>query len=300
MTAEGYTSSALDAIRRAFEFARESGHVCGPADFLVGIAECGGAVAAALNPAGAGPVREAVGAAGPPEDSGGYLHLQVQEGARSLAAATGQAASAGHLLVALIDQARPEVMAALRLSGRDPAAVRRSALAELGLAAGLPPIQLPALTAAGTLDRPPLPVADLDPGLWTVLRWRQDHLPLRQLHGRPDARALERLESDAVWRLVGRLGLDDDQRFSAMHHHRDRVTRMIAQARPELADGTAAPRRSNGRPPPQARLAPMPRRGLPLRHRLGLDAWVSNRQSSARLRWLRLRTRRAYRDCPAP
>ena len=108
--------------------------------------------------------------------------MQAQGAARSLAEARGEHLGAEHLLIALLDQASPGVLEALSRARLDPATVRRAALAAIGAAADEPPITLPALTAAGTMDRPPLPVTDLDGRAWTALRWRQDHLPLgRQL-----------------------------------------------------------------------------------------------------------------------
>ena len=58
--------------------------------------------------------------------------------------------------------------------------------------------RLPPLTPAGTIDRPPLPVADLHGRAWTALRWRQDHLPLDRVSRRSDLDALSHLERDAA------------------------------------------------------------------------------------------------------
>jgi Clp amino terminal domain, pathogenicity island component len=91
----------------------------------------------------------------------------------SLARARGERLGAEHLLIALLDQGTPEVAGALSRAPLEPAAVRRAALAAIGAAAGEPRITLPALTLAGTMDRPPLPVADLDVRAWAALRWRR-------------------------------------------------------------------------------------------------------------------------------
>ena len=144
----------------------------------------------------------------------------------------------------------------------------------------LPPVPLPALTPAGTLDRPPLPVADLDARAWTVLRWRQAHLPLRRLRGPGDLRALINLERAAAWRVADRLGLDDDQRHSLVWQHASRVGQLAA--RTDLVG--SAPRR-----PPR-------RRGVTV----GWATWFGNRQVGLRDRWFRLRTSWHYRGCPAP
>jgi hypothetical protein len=55
-----------DAIRCAFQFAREHGRGCGPAEFLVGISEGSGPAAAVLDPAPGRPLRAVAAAAGRP------------------------------------------------------------------------------------------------------------------------------------------------------------------------------------------------------------------------------------------
>jgi len=164
----------LAAIQRAFQFAREHGRDCDPADFLVGLAAGSGPAAAALDPgSGLSLADIAAVSGGPARERGNYLHVQAQEAATSLAAARDQPVAPEHLLIALLDQGTPEVTGLLSRAGLDPATVRRTALAAIGAPAELPRIPLPALTPAGTLDRPPLPVADLDARAWAVLRWRQ-------------------------------------------------------------------------------------------------------------------------------
>jgi hypothetical protein len=291
----------LDAIRRAFDAARQTGSGCRPVHFLVGIAEADGPAGAALTPPDGRSLHAVVTglgrvAAGAPA---AYLHTQTQDGARSLAAALGQPAAPGHLLVALLDQGTPEVLDALGRAGLDPGAVRRVALAALGAAADRPTIVFAPLTAAGTLDRPALPVADLDARAWAVLRWRQDHLPVGRLHRRSDTEALVHLERAAVWRLADRLGVDDDQRFSLLHQHERQVDERVARARPELS-------RPRGRGAGLRAAAMAGRRGRRLRRSrwlrfmVGWPAWVSNRQTGWRDRWFRLRTASAYRGAPQP
>jgi hypothetical protein len=282
----------LEAIRRAFRFAHEHGRGAGPAEFLVGISEGRGPAAAALGPGPGRSLREVAAAGGSPAGEGaGYLHMQAQEAATSLAAARGQPVGPEHLLIALLDQGTPEVASLLSQAGLDPAAIRRTVLAAIGAPADLPPIPLPALTPAGTLDRPPLPVADLDARAWAVLRWRQDHLPLRRLRGPGDLQALSHLERAAAWRLAQRLGLEDDQRYSLVWHHDDQVGQIAARARPgptPTAGALAGPR-----------CLPRRRRGF-LNVTVGWSAWFGNRRVGLRDRWFRLRTARSYRGCPQP
>jgi hypothetical protein len=286
-TREPYPEPYLAAISRGFRFAGETGRRCGPVHFLVGISEGDDGAAAALAPARGGSLRDAVTAAGDAfGDGAGYLHMQAQGAARSLAEALGQALLPGHLLISLLDQGTPEVLRALSLAGLDPAAVRRAALAAVGAPAALPPAALPPLPPAGSFDRPALPAADLDERAWSVLRWRQDHLPLRLLRGPGDLAALGNLERREASRLTDALGLDDDQRFSLMQHHDAEVSRRAA-ARPGLA---ARPR------PPAWRRRRRRLGGLTA----GWAAWLGNRWVSVRDRWFRLRTASAYRGAPRP
>jgi Clp amino terminal domain, pathogenicity island component len=277
----------LEAIQRAFQFARAQGRACDPADFLVGLAAGPGAAAAALDPGtGLSLADIAAVSGGPSHERGGYLHMQAQEAATSLAAARDQPVAPEHLLIALLDQGTPEVTGLLSRAGLDPAAVRRAALAAIGGPADLPPIPLPALTPAGTLDRPPLPVADLDARAWAVLRWRQDHLPLARLRRAGDLRALIHLERAAAWRVADRLGLDDDQRHSLVWQHAGQVGQLAARARTDLVG--SVPRPGPRRPPRRASVT------------TGWAMWFGNRRVGLRDRWFRLRTSWHYRGCPAP
>jgi hypothetical protein len=264
--------------------ARELDQGCGPVHFLAGIAEGSGAAAAALD-TGQGPsVREVV--AGIPGGGAGYLHMQAQEGAVAFADGLGQRAGPEHLLVALLDQGTAEVLRALERAGLDRAAVRGAALAAIGTP-GQPPLAFPALAPAGTMDRPPLPVADLDGRAWSALRWRQDHLPLKRLRRRSDWEALSQLERNTAWRLAAQLGLDDDQRYSLVRQHAGQVEQRMATARPDLARRPGTPRR-------------LPRRSALLNVTVGWGMWLRNRRVNARDRWFRFRTLRYYRGAPQP
>lgn len=278
----------LEAMRRGFEFARELHQACGPVHVLVGISEGSGPAAAALG-TGPGPsLRTVVAGADDAARSGaGYLHAQAQEAATWLARSLGQAPSAEHLLIALLDQGTTDVLRALGRARLDPGAVRLAALAAIGAPAGQPPVALPSLTPAGTLDRPPLPVADLDRQAWTVLSWRQSHLPLARLNRHSDWQALSHLEHNAAWRLAGRLGLDDDQRYSLIWHHADQVKRRVTAAWPDLDPHRRGPRH------------PIPRNAL-LAVAVGWEVWCHNRLVNLRNRWFRLRTLRYYHGAPQP
>ncbi len=274
----------LEAIQRGFQFAREQGRGCGPVDFLVGISEGQGPAASAL---GLSVRAVASDPGGIRAEGAGYLHMQAQGAAVAFAATRGQSPVPEHLLIALLDQGTPEVVEMLSRAGLDPAVVRRAALAGIGAPADEPATPMPALTPAGTLDRPPLPVTDLNARAWTVLRWRQDHLPLGLLRRDSDREALANLERATAWRLGQDLGLDDDQRHSLVHHHSDQVERLLGQSRPDLP--------SRARPAPRRH-----RRPGPLRFTAGWAVWFRNRQVSLRDRWFWLRTSRHYRGVPQP
>jgi len=278
------TGQYLEAVRRAFQFAREMHHGCGPADFLVGIAGGDGPAATAL---GRGPTLRAAAtaatvAAGRAGEGAGYLHMQAQQAALSLAETLGQPPGAEHLLIALLDQGTLEVGQTLTEAGLDPAEVRRTTLAGIGASPDHPPLTMPPLTPAGTWDRPPLEVGELDERAWRVLRWRQDHLPLHRVRNAGDAAALVHLERTAADRIAGRLSLDDDQNSSLVRHHDDEVRARIARERPGLG--------ISGQRLPRARgVVPM-----------GWAVWFGNRRTGMRDRIFRLRTTRDYRDCPQP
>jgi Clp amino terminal domain, pathogenicity island component len=294
----------LAAIRRAFDFARQTGSGARggrPVHFLVGIAEGEGPAAAALRPADGRSLRAIVTDMGVARGSpAGYLHMQAQQGAMALAAARGEPPGVEHLLVALLDQGTPEVLDALNRAGLDPAAIRQATLAALGAPADLPLIALGPATPAGTLDRPALPVADLNPRAWAVLRWRQEHLPISALHRRSDIWALMNLEHAAVVRVADQLALDDDQRYSLFHHHQQAVGERVAQARPDL--GRPNHRRDRPSVGREARAwAVMRRRRYRwLRVTVGWGVWVGNRRMAVQNRWFRLRAAPAYRGAPQP
>jgi Clp amino terminal domain, pathogenicity island component len=286
------SAAYLTAIRRAFDFARATGSGCRPVHFLVGIADGEGATAEALRPADGRALPSVVASMGRVGDAApaAYLHVQAQQGATSLATARGERAGVEHLVIALLDQGTPEVLDALRRARLDRSAIRRAALTALGAPGDLPAIRFTPQTAAGTLDRPPLPVTDLSPRAWAVLCWRQDHLPAGMLRRPSHVEALAHLEHAAVYRVADQLALDDDQRFSLVRHHELAVRERIAQARPDLA-------RPRGRGP-RAQALMRRRRCRWLRVTVGWGAWVGNRRVAGRDRWFRLRAARAYRGVP--
>jgi len=312
MVHEEMTPSYLDAIRRGFAFAQELDQRCGPVHLLVGVAEADGPAAAALDPGDGRSLREVVAAATGAGSAGaggggatyggiGHLHMQAQGAAQSLAQARGEQVGAEHLLIALLDQATAPVTDALTLAGLDPATVRQAAATALG-AVELPPAGLPPLTPAGTLDRAPLPVPDLDGRAWAVLRWRQDHLPVRRLRRPADREVLLHLERTQAWQLADRLGLDDDQRYSLISQHARAVAERVQRERPDLPTAPTARDRAEARAVALARRhRRRPSRIRVLRNlTVGWGAWFSNRRMGLRARWFRLRTTSSHRGAPQP
>jgi Clp amino terminal domain, pathogenicity island component len=298
----------LEAIRRGFLFARELDQRCGPVHLLVGIAEGDGPAAAALDPGPGRSLRGAVTAdigvpdgdiAEAPHGRPGHRQMQAQGAAMALAESRGDRVGAEHLLIALLDQATTPVLEALSRAGLDPATVRQAAATAIG-APELPPIELPAPTPAGTMDRPPLPVSELDERAWTALRWRQDHLPLGSLRRPSDREALLHLERNEAWRVADRLALDDDQRYSLISRHADEVGRRIERARPDLPGAPSAADRAQARAVVLARRhRRRPGRSSALRNAtVGWGTWFDNRRVNLRNRWFRLRTTNSYRGAP--
>ena len=160
----GESSGHAEAMHRGFEFARDLGIECGPVHFLVGIAEGGGPLRAALTGRGGQSLRSA------------YLHMQAQGAAQAFAASRGEPVGAGHLLIALLDQAEPRVVEVMRRACVDADTARSAALRAIGASPDQPRIVLAPLTAAGILDRPPLPLSELPVEAWAALQARQGRM----------------------------------------------------------------------------------------------------------------------------
>jgi hypothetical protein len=148
---------------------------------------------------------------------------------------------------------------------------------------------------AGTFGRPPLPVEALDPRATAILRWREEHLPLRRVRTRSSWQALQSVEATAVWRLASKLELDDDQRYSFLTYHRQRVEQRMTDARPDLAP---EPPEVRG----QLRMVAIVkrRRRRWLRFTIGWGTWFHNRWVGIRDRWFTVTTLHYYRAAPRP
>jgi hypothetical protein len=207
-----------------------------------------------------------------------------------------------HLALALIDQADGEVIELLNDAGIDPASVRAVALEMLGAPANFVLLPMPAFCPAGTHDRPPLPIDELDQPAWALLSWRQGHLPLSRLRRQSDWYALSNLERRAAWRTADRRGLDDDQRYSLLSHHHDRVEALAHEARPDLVETRQQLKQRSQRSMPRLGYQQRPRRAwrrVAPSFMVGWPTWFSNRRAGLRDKYFRLLTARAYRGQPA-
>jgi hypothetical protein len=286
-------------VHRSFMLAAATNERCRPIHILAALTELDGPISNAFlwlrgrtlvpRPADLPPVHGG---------GAGYLVMQIEGAAGQFAAERGETMNSEHLLLAVIDQGDPEAVEVLDQAGLDLAAIRLVALGMLKAPGDLPPISMPPLTPAGTLDRPPLFVDDLDPRAWSALCWRQEHLPLRKVRRRNHYAALNQLESRATWRVSSKLALDDDQRYSLLRHHLARVEQLTAQARPDLVELRSAQ--------PGVHVAMSFTAGRRRRLRwpralsftVGWGTWIDSRQVGIRNRWFRFRTIGDFRHAP--
>lgn len=289
-------------LHRAFMLAAETGELCRPVHLLAALAEGDGPIADIVRSPGGGFLLARPAA--PLLFHGGgcnYVVAQAQEAVHRLTSERGETAGPEHLLLVVLDQAEEEAMDLLTSVDLDPAVLRAKALSILGAPSDLPPVTMPPLTPAGTMDRPALPVKELDQRAWAVLCWRQEHLPVERLRRSSQYGEFWHLEHRAVWRVASKLGLDDDQRYSLAHHHLRRVEDLAVQAKPALIERCLSRPRQ-----PTAMMGTVTLRRRRWRWRrwlaftVGWGCWFSNRRAGLRYQWFRLRTIPNYRGAPQP
>ena len=183
-------------------------------------------------------------------------------------------------------------MRALADAQVNTAELRQVALRILDAPEDLGAIPLPAPTPAGTLDRPALDVADLDPRAWRVLSWRQDHLPLARVSTSGDVAALRSMEQRAAWRTADHAAADDDQRYSLVSRHQDAVEQRLRLTHPQLVKPRSSLHVGGVIYDQRFR-----RRRLP-NLMVGWPTWFGNRRRGLRDRWFQWKTRSAFRDQP--
>lgn len=276
-------------IIRAFRIAGQARTKCRPAHLALALAETDGYIGEALRSIRAAPSVDTGRGGG-----AGFSHLlgQTQQAASGFAANRGEPRGVPHLAMAMLDQGDQEMLRLLVDAGIDAGAVRRAALQQLGAPLDLAVLSMPPLTPAGTLDRAALDIDQLDPRVWPVLAWRQEHLPLSRLHRAGRLAALESLEQRAAWRLADEGAVDDDQRYSLLDHHRRAVEERLAPIRAQFGHPHLSGSGESGW------IAGRRRRRVP-NFLVGWPTWFANRRAGMRDRWFRLTSARAYRGQPS-
>ena len=295
---EGFDDRLVAVMAAAFRLAQCSGRLT-TADLLLAAVRADGPVrglglgerlGGRVPPSTAG--FATAGDGGP--ENGQRVHVgpyarQAIGSARAWAASRGERASPEHLVVVLIDQASPGVVALLAEVGASGATLRRAALSGIGARPDHATVALLPLAPSGTMDRPPLAVDALPQGAWQLLRRRQERLPLRHLRRRRDWSAMSLNEQRAAMAVADRLGLDDHQRYSLLHHHLVAVRAKAAAAAPRLVGAPSPPGQMSRAVGLYVRHGDRPPRRL-VRH--GWACWVGNRRVALRARWLRLTSQR--------
>ena len=291
-------------VSRALTVASDRGRGCRPVDLLAALAELEGPIGAVLRAADGGPLfPDTLLRPGLRGGANGYLTAQAIGAAAQFASERGEPFGPAHLLAALVDQGDLEVVAALGATSQTSSVIRSVALRALEAPEDLPPLAMPALTPAGTWDRPALDITELNPDAWASLCWRQQRLPLSRLRRRWQWSALDSLEQGAAWRVANAFQVDDDQRYSLLTHHMNHVEALAHEAHPELVETRQQLR---DRYASGALLAAVSGHRRWRRHRLvpnfmvGWPTWFSNRRHGLHVKYLRLITFPRYRGQPGP
>ena len=278
-----FSDQGAAAIRRAGELARSGG--VNPAHLLAAVLEVSGPLGemAAVVHAPPGPkARQHDPAATEAVVHFDTLARQAISSAGAWARRRGTRAGPEDLLVLLVDQHSPPVVAALARMGPDSERLRPAALRMLGLPGQYGPVQLEPVPPAGMMDdRSLLDISDLPADVWAVLPARQGRLPLHRVRRRSDWAAVVINEQRAVLKMAARRNLADDERHAFLHHHRRAVQRRGTEVVPHVA------------------LEPAPAAGAgPLsvhrsdRHRMrlvppGWVVWFGNRRTGLKVAWFR-------------
>jgi hypothetical protein len=290
-------------VHRAFTIASDQGRLRHPIHVLAALAEVDGPIGELLRAPDGGPLfPEAAAKPGKRGGGNGYVAAQVMSAASQLAEERGDPLGPAHLLIAVLDQGDAEVTATLASANIQAADARSLALHVLGGPADLPRLTMPRITPAGTWDRPPLAISELDQGAWASLSWRQDRLPLHRLRRKWEWSALSSLEQGAAWRVANRYHVDEDQRYSLLSHHHDKVEALAHRARPDLVE-TRQQMRERHQSGPYLRAVSRPRRIWERRvpgFMVGWPTWFSNRREGLRDKYFWLITLPDYRGQPGP
>lgn len=266
------------AVERAAELARRSGAVT-PAHLLAAVLEVPGPVSevAALAHAPAPHHGEE-----PTESVVHYdaLARQAIESAGAWAERRRVKAGPEDLLLVLLEQHSPSVVASLDRARLDSARLRRVALGVLGLPSDYGGVTLEPVPTSGMPDESILEIGDLPPEAWEELATRQARLPLRRVRRPWDWAAVTINEQRAVHKMASGRRLSNLETASFLHHHLRAVQRLGADAAPNVV-------------PPPRRTAPGGGTGRPLvagdasAGPGAWSAWLHNRRVGMKVVWFR-------------
>jgi Clp amino terminal domain, pathogenicity island component len=226
-------------LRNASTLARSSGEL-GPLHLLVALSEDDGPALRLLTaPHVPGGLRAVVlGDLAPTGSTVGWDSdaLQVWNTANQWALDDSTRVAPEHLLVALAEQANPDVADACATAGVALDRARTVAMTLLGWNDGRTLALVKSGFPAGTGDQPPLPINQLPANAWAELQARLPRLPFARIRHTWQLGTLRGIEGDAAWRSADRHHVSDDDRYSMMHHHARAVDDLAAEAIPDVVD----------------------------------------------------------------
>lgn len=241
-----FSDSGLAVLRRAGELARRSGAV-NPAHLLAAVLEMSGPLGEMAAVAHAPQAPKAH-----PYDRTAAAHYdrlahQAIASAAAWAGHRGTRAGPEDLLIVLVDQHSPSVVAALARMGPDSDRLRQAALRMLGLPVEYGPVAIEPLPPTGTSDALYLDIEELPADVWAALEGRQGRLPLHRVRRPSDWVAVTINEQRAVLKMGASGSLSDHETHSLLHHHLRAVQRRGTEAVPSAAVDPPPPPGGRGR-----------------------------------------------------
>ena len=231
----------------------------------------------------------------------GYLGSQAVRAATKFADSRQELFAPAHLLLAVLDQADAEVVERLNGAGIDPARPRLWRLRCWGHPRTLPwsPCRRCARPAHTTAR--PCRSTSLTRRHGACCVGARATYPLAVSSARATGTRSSSLEHRAAWRTADRRGLDDDQRYSLLSHHHDRVEALAHEARPDLVETRQQLKQRSQRSIPRLVHQQRPRawQRIAPNFMVGWPTWFSNRHAGLRDKYFRLVTAPAYRGQPA-
>jgi hypothetical protein len=151
-----------------------------------------------------------------------------------------------------------------------------------------PPLGAPGLASEFADPVRLAPIGDLDQSAWSIMRARQEHLPIGHVRNSADRESLRIVESRAANKIAKRFGFDELHTFSLQVHHCNEVEKRVADQLPtDSHDWEPTGSLRAGSVATYRRFARRPRA---LNFTVGWGTWFRNRQVGIRWRLFRLRT----------